>query len=111
MNEPKLLHVLQPGQELSCRFREATGQVLRNLRAMRLTADNGNPYACVYVTHVDETGVSLYITRGHGYGGDMNAFLPKDEVAWQAYFSPLDSFNHGYKTATHYERRFPIEFI
>jgi hypothetical protein len=111
MDEPNLLHVLQLGQELSCRFRDATGQVLKNLRSMRLTADNGNPYACIYVTYVDVTGISVYITRGYSHGGDMKAYLPKEDVAWQAYFSPLSSFNHSYKQPKHYKNRFPLDFL
>ena len=111
MSDKKLLHVLRPSQQLTTRFRDATGQVLTNLRAMRLTPDGGNPYALVHVTFVNEVGVSLYIARSYSYGGDMQAFLSKESVAWQAYFSPLNSFNQSYVRSQHYTTQFPLGFI
>ena len=110
MNNSKLIHALQPGQELTVRFREATGQVLQNMQLMRLTPNNGNPYACVYVTFADDVGISVYITRGSAHGGDIKAFLSKELVAWQAYFSPLNSFNHSYRQSKHFSGKFPLDF-
>ena len=111
MSEQKPIHLLQAGQELSVRFREAQGQVLSNLTAMRLTPNGGNPYASFWVTFVDVDGISLYITRGHSHGGDIQAFLPRDAVTWQSYFEALRSFNAAYASSGHFKKRFPLEFI
>ena len=109
-NQPK--NVLQAGQKLIVRWREAQGTVLENLTKMRMTPENGgNPYASAYVTFVDKQGVSLYIVRGYTHGGDMEAFLTANEVAWQAYFEPLDHLVMSYARREHYKTRFPLGFI
>lgn len=105
------LNLLLPGQELGTRFREATGVVLSNLKRMKLAPDGGNPYALVWVTYVDQTGISIYVTRGTPCGGDMQAFLPRDVVLWQSYFSPLNSFNQSYVKSQHYAAQFPLAFL
>ena len=111
MTDPKLIHVLQPGQELASRFREASGQVLRNLQAMRLTPDSGIADPLVHVTYVDDAGVSIYICRTYLFGGDMEAFLPKDLVRWPSYFHPLDRFNMSYVRSSHHKKKFPLDFL
>ena len=111
MSQQAPLHVLRPGQQLSVRFREATGLVLVNLKRMRLTPDGGNALTLVHVTFVDARGVSLYIARGFPHGGDMEAFLPARDVMWQAYFTPLNAFHPGYAGVRHYTRRFPADFL
>ena len=111
MTEPKLIHVLQPGQELASRFREVGSQVFKNLQAMRLTPDSGIADPLVHVTFVDDSGVSLYINRTYLFGGDIEAFLPKDLVMWQSYFNPLNRFNMSYARTRHYKKRFPLDFL
>ncbi|MDM0114845.1 hypothetical protein QTI66_22035 [Variovorax sp. J22R133] len=111
MSEQRPVHVLQPGQQLYSRWREANGQVIKNLKAMRLTPDGGNPDPMVHATFVDDLGLSLYIARSSLYGGDMEAFLPRDLVMWQSYFNPLQAFNQSYVRSRHYTKRFPIDFV
>jgi hypothetical protein len=112
MQEKKLIHVLQAGQKLSIRWRTAEGLVRDNLRTMRLTSDGGgNPYADGWITKVDERGISIYITRGYTCGGDMEAFMPRDTLYWQAYFEPVDAYNQSYVRSAHFSRIFPKDFL
>jgi len=112
MNENRPLHILTPGQELSVRWRDATGIVLENIRRLRLANDyRGNPNAAVWITHIDETGKSFYIKRGYEYGGDMEIFIPSDGVMWQSYFEPYTSVNQSYVLSKHYTKVFPDNFI
>ena len=114
MTNQERIHVLQRGQQLHVKWKDAAKEsiVYKNLRAMRLTPDdNGNFSASAWVVYVDKSGVSVYIARGYIYGGDMEAFLSKEMVAWQAYFSPLNSFNEAYAGSKHYTKKFPIDFL
>lgn len=112
MNALAISHIISPGQKLNVRWREARDIVLKNIEAMKLSVDfGGNPYADVWVTYIDEVGVSLYIVRGYTYGGDMEAFLPAGDVMWQSYFSPEPEVNQAYVKSGHYTKVFPVDFL
>lgn len=109
------LHILRPGQQLLLRWREARkdhAHVFNLLRQMKLTPDdNGNPYADAFCTHVSEEGISVYITRGYTYGGDIQGFVPKTICMWQSYFEPTTGMNASYAKRTHASKVFPLDFI
>ncbi len=112
MNDNKLIHVLKPGQELSIKWRKREGFIKDVLTNLKLTSDNnGNPYANAYVVFVDSEGLSIYINRGYSFGGDLEIYISKKDVAWQEYFEPLDSYNQSYVRYRHYLKKFPHEFI
>jgi len=116
MNSIDPTHILQPGQILEIRWRshrnEPGSRVYEILKKLKLTIDNnGNPYASVFVTYVNEEGISVFINRGYTYGGEIEAFLPKKDVSWQSYFQPLDSFNTAYAGSKHFKKIFPIDFL
>jgi hypothetical protein len=101
---------LEIGQELQIR-RDTNGRVLQNLVTMRLAGPRGNINAMVHVTFVDTSGVSLYLARGIHFGGDMEAYLPKDHVMWQLYFEPLKAKNMSYQKSKHHTKKFPLAFL
>jgi hypothetical protein len=108
-------NILQPGQELSLNWRELKSRDAESynfLTKMKLTPDNnGNPYATVFCRYFSKEGVSVYITRGYTFGGDIEAFLPSKNIMWQHYFKPLKNMNASYAHNKHYEKIFPQDFI
>lgn len=111
MSKSPQSHILQFGQELHVKWREASGNVLENLRRMRLTPDGGHADPLAYVVFIDKAGVSIRINRYSEFGGLMEAFLPAELVAWQAYFEPLDVFHPAFVGSRHFARKFPLDFI
>jgi hypothetical protein len=108
--------IIKAGQRLGVRWRDYKSQPLSqiyvNLRRMKLTPDDGgNPLAAAWATFMNSEGVSIYIVRGYEYGGDLEAFVPKDLALWQAYFEPYSETNLGYVRSKHFARRFPIDFL
>lgn len=106
-----LIHNLLCGQELGIAWRNASHNVLANLRKLRLAPPEGNLYASAWVTFVDKEGLSAYIVRGRNYGGDMEVLLRVADVNWRAYFEPYDNYNMSYVKTRHFEKQFPLDFL
>ena len=104
--------LLRLGQLLAVKWRTAVDVVRQNMIRLRLVPTmNGGHDASVYVTFIDATGISLYILRGFGLGGDMEAFIPNREIMWQSYFDPLSTINNQYAGSRHFVKVFPREFL
>jgi hypothetical protein len=102
------MHDLKPGQRLCVRKRsEMTREDATTLDRLRI-----DRAVSVYVTHVDDLGVSLYICR---YPGNLEAFIPTGGVGLTnlgSFFEPAPEIHPGYVSYTrrHYTRVFPKDF-
>ena len=112
MSENRLIHQLKPGQKLGIRWRKREGFVKDTLNALRLTSENnGDTSAEAYVVWVDGERVSICITRGYEFGGRLEIYIDKKDVAWQEYFEPYASYNQAYVLSRHYVKKFPHDFL
>lgn len=99
---------LKPGQRLCVRKRsEMLPEDVTTLDRLRI-----NRSVSIYVTHVDERGVSFYVCR---HPGNLEAFMPQGGaglVNLGSFFEPGAEHNPGYVSSTrrHFTRVFPKDF-
>lgn len=101
-----MFETLKPGQEMSYKFGAMAAEDRNILKQLRLNFGES-----IYVTFVDATGVSFYITRSPG---NIEGFMPAGGVGfsnWSSFFEPVNNVNASYAESKHATKIFPSDFL